>query len=154
RRSPLWPRPARAADVHLAISAAAIVKAKSVLVPSPLHAWAAGGGVEPMDDAPLLERNLRGLAALYRLVGRCAGSVIELEGAVGSVAHTAPDYPWLNALVCEPDASFERVLKHLSKTSELDRLGVWTCGPEQVEAASAAGFSRLIARVPAMSMEL
>jgi GNAT superfamily N-acetyltransferase len=107
-----------------------------------------------MDDATLLERNLNGLAALYRLIGRCAGSVIELEGAVGSIAHTAPDYPWLNALVCEPDASFERVLEHLSKASELDRLGVWTCGPEQVDAASAAGFSRLIASVPAMSMEL
>jgi ribosomal protein S18 acetylase RimI-like enzyme len=107
-----------------------------------------------MDDAALLERNLRGLAALYRLIGHYAGSVFELEGAVGSLARMAPDYPWLNAFVCEPGANFERVLEHLAETPELDRLGVWACGPQQVGAAAEAGVSRLIARVPAMSMEL
>jgi GNAT superfamily N-acetyltransferase len=107
-----------------------------------------------VDDAGLLERNLRGLARLLRLLGRYAGSVFEMQGAVGSIADTAPDYPWLNAFVCEPGASFGRVLERVVATPELDRLAVWACGPRQVELASAAGFSRLLARVPAMSMEL
>jgi ribosomal protein S18 acetylase RimI-like enzyme len=107
-----------------------------------------------MDDAALLERNLRGLAALHRLIGRYAGSVVELDGAVGSIAETAPHYPWLNALACEPGVSFEVVLAQLAETPELDRLGVWAAGPEQADVATAAGFSHLIARVPAMSMEL
>jgi ribosomal protein S18 acetylase RimI-like enzyme len=107
-----------------------------------------------MDDATLLERNLRGLATLLRLLGRYAGSIFETEGAVGSIVDTAPDYPWLNAFVCEPGASFGGVLERIVETPELDRLGVWACGPRQVEQASEAGFSRLVARVPAMSMEL
>jgi ribosomal protein S18 acetylase RimI-like enzyme len=107
-----------------------------------------------MDDATLLERNLRGLAALLRLLGRYAGNVVELDDAVGLLTDAAPDYPWLNAFVCEPGASFRRVLERVVATPELDRLAVWACGPRQVEMASAAGFSRLVARVPAMSMEL
>jgi ribosomal protein S18 acetylase RimI-like enzyme len=107
-----------------------------------------------MDDARLLERNLRGLGALVRLLGRYAGSVLELDGGVGSIADTAPDYPWLNVFVCEPGASFGAVLERVVETPGLERLGVWACGPRQVEMACEAGFSRLVARVPAMSMEL
>jgi ribosomal protein S18 acetylase RimI-like enzyme len=107
-----------------------------------------------MDDSTLLERNLRGLAKLVRLLGRYAGSVFEMDGAVGSIADTAPDDPWLNVLVCEPGASFRGALERVVETPGLDRLGVWACGPRQVEMACAAGFSHLVARVPAMSMEL
>jgi ribosomal protein S18 acetylase RimI-like enzyme len=107
-----------------------------------------------MDDATLLERNLHGLATLHRLLGLYAGTVIELDGAVGSLTDTAPDDPWLNSLVCQPRASFGAVLERVVETPELERLGVWVCGPDQVAIASEAGFSDLIARVPAMSMEL
>jgi ribosomal protein S18 acetylase RimI-like enzyme len=107
-----------------------------------------------VNDAALLERNLRGLAGLLRLLGRHAGRVFEMEGAVGSIADTAPDYPWLNVFVCEPGASFGGVLDRVVASAELASLGVWACGPRQVEMAAEAGFSRLVARVPAMSMEL
>jgi ribosomal protein S18 acetylase RimI-like enzyme len=107
-----------------------------------------------VNDATLLERNLRGLAGLVRLLGRHAGGVFEMDGAVGSIAETAPDYPWLNVFVCEPGACFGGVLERVVESPELDRLGVWACGPRQVEIASEAGFSHLVARVPAMSMEL
>jgi ribosomal protein S18 acetylase RimI-like enzyme len=107
-----------------------------------------------VDDSLLLARNLRGLAALHRLMGRYAGSVIELDGAVAAIVDTAPDYPWLNALVCEPRASFSRVLERIGEAADLDRLAIWACGAEQSEVAAEAGFTSLIARVPAMSMEL
>jgi ribosomal protein S18 acetylase RimI-like enzyme len=107
-----------------------------------------------VDDATLLERNLRGLATLHRLLGRYAGTVVELDSAVGSLADTAPDDPWLNSLVCEPGASFGAVLERVLGTPELARLGVWAWGPDQVAMARDAGFSDLIARVPAMGMEL
>jgi ribosomal protein S18 acetylase RimI-like enzyme len=111
-------------------------------------------GLQVVDDASLLERNLRGLATLIRLVGRCAGTVIELGGAVGSLVADAPDYPWLNALVCEPGADFGHVLKEILTTPELSGLAVWACGSAQEEAGREAGFSELVARAPAMSMEL
>ncbi len=99
-------------------------------------------------------RNLRGLGALHRLVGQHAGTVIEFDGAVGSIVDARPDYPWLNALVCEPGADFKRVLERVVEAAELLQLSVWACGPDQVETAVAAGFTNLIATVPAMSMEL
>lgn len=99
----------------------------------------------------LLERNLRGLAALHRLVGRYAGTLIEIDGAVGSIVHDAPDNPWLNALVCEPSANLERTLERIA---DRDLMAVWACGPDQVHHAVEAGFARLIAAVPAMSMTL
>jgi ribosomal protein S18 acetylase RimI-like enzyme len=107
-----------------------------------------------LDDKVLLGRNLRGLAALHRLVGRYAGTVFEFDCATGSIALTAPDYPWLNAFVSEPGGSLSRVLEHVVEIPELVHLGVWACGPEQAELAVKAGFTHLIARVPAMGMEL
>jgi ribosomal protein S18 acetylase RimI-like enzyme len=107
-----------------------------------------------VDDTILLERNLRGLAALHRLVGRYAGTVLEFDGAVGSIVHAAPDYPWLNALVCERGANLREVLEHIVETTELDRMTVWACGLDQAKTAVDAGFTNLIARLPAMSMEL
>ncbi|HUO73865.1 MAG TPA: hypothetical protein VMU39_24040 [Solirubrobacteraceae bacterium] len=101
-----------------------------------------------MDDGLLLERNVQGLAALYRLVGRHAGTIVEFGGTVGSVVPTAPGYPWLNALVCEPHADIHPVLEQLLGTPELDALSLWSSGPDQTSAAQAAGFSVLIARVP------
>lgn len=102
----------------------------------------------------LLERNVRGLVALHRLVGRHAGTVVEFDGAVGSIVDAAPGYPWLSALVCEPGADFRRVLERVVGTADAVQLAVWACGPDQVDLAVEAGFTRLIAMVPAMSMEL
>jgi ribosomal protein S18 acetylase RimI-like enzyme len=107
-----------------------------------------------VEDRILLERNLRGLAALHRLVGRHAGTLIEIDGAVGSIVHDAPDYPWLSALVCEPGADLGRVLEGIAESVDCDELAVWACGTGQVHAAIDAGFTRLIATVPAMSMTL
>ena len=101
-----------------------------------------------MEDAVLLERNLRGLAALHRLVGRHAGVVVELDGAVGCIVDDAPDYPWLNALVCEPGADLGHALDGVLATAELGRLAVWACGPDQADVAARAGFTAVIARVP------
>jgi ribosomal protein S18 acetylase RimI-like enzyme len=107
-----------------------------------------------VDDAVLLDRNLRGLAALYRLLGRYAGMVVEFDGAAGSIVQTAPDYPWLNALVCDRGADFNHVLERVVGAAELDKLAVWACGPDQAATAVEAGFRGLVARLPAMSMEL
>ncbi len=108
----------------------------------------------PVEDDVLLERNLRGLAALQRVVGRHAGTVVEFDGAVGCLIDHAPDYPWLNALVCEPGADFRGVLARVLATAELASLAVWACDAEQADVASQAGFTTLVARVPAMSIEL
>lgn len=107
-----------------------------------------------MDESALLDRNLGGLAALHSLIGRFAGSLVEIDGAVGSIVHGAPDYPWLNALVCKRDADFGLVLEQMVDSPGRDKLAVWALEPEQVDIAIAAGFSHLVARVPAMSMEL
>jgi ribosomal protein S18 acetylase RimI-like enzyme len=107
-----------------------------------------------VDDSGLLERNLRGMAALHRLVGRHAGTVVELDGAVASLVPALPDYVWLNALVCEPGASLGRVLEAVVQRAELDKVAVWACGSDQAEIAVEAGFTDLVARLPAMSMEL
>jgi ribosomal protein S18 acetylase RimI-like enzyme len=105
-------------------------------------------------ETALLERNLRGLAALYRLLGRHAGYVVEFDGAAGAIVHTAPRYPWLNALVCTSPPRFAEVLACVAESAELDPLAVWTSGAEQVEIAVKAGFTSLVAGAPAMSMEL
>lgn len=102
----------------------------------------------------LTERNLRGLGAMHRLIGQHAGTVVEFDGAVGSIVDAAPDYPWLNALVCEPGADFKRVLERVVETDDLVQLAVWARDPDQVDTAAEAGFTNLIATVPAMSMEL
>ncbi len=107
-----------------------------------------------MDDGVLLDRGLRGLAQLHRLVGRHAGTVVELSGATGSIVPGAPDYPWLNALVCELGADARQVLERLAEMDVPDRLAFWACGAEQSAAAIEAGFTDLVARVPAMSLEL
>ena len=100
-------------------------------------------------------RNVRGLGALYRLIGGgTPARVVEFDGAVGSVVDAAPDYPWLNALVCEPGADFKRVLERVVQTEDLVRLAVRARDPDQVDTAAEAGFTNLIAAVPAMSMEL
>jgi GNAT superfamily N-acetyltransferase len=107
-----------------------------------------------MNESVLLDRNLRGLVALHALIGRFAGSLVEFDGAAGSVIRSAPDYPWLNALACERRTDFKRVLEEVIGSPELDKLAVWACEPEQVSIALAAGFTELVARMPAMSMEL
>jgi ribosomal protein S18 acetylase RimI-like enzyme len=107
-----------------------------------------------VDETVLMDRNLRGLATLLALIGRSAGRLIELEGATGSIVPTAPDYPWVNALVCERGADFRRVLEHVAEAPELSRLAVWACEPDQLEIALEAGFTDLVARVPAMAIEL
>jgi len=59
-----------------------------------------------------------------------------------------------NALVCEPGADCKRVLERVVETDDLVQLAVWACGPDQVAISVEAGFTNLIATVPAMSMEL
>jgi ribosomal protein S18 acetylase RimI-like enzyme len=108
----------------------------------------------PVQETVLLERNLRGLAALYRLLGHYAGDVLELSGATGAIVDTAPRYPWLNALVCTRPPRFAEVLARVIERAELEQLAIWSCGAEQAEIASDAGFTSLVASVPAMSMEL
>jgi hypothetical protein len=93
-----------------------------------------------VDDGLLLERNVCGLVALHRLVGRHAGTLVELDGAVGSIVPTAPRYPWLNAGVCEPGGDIRTVLEQVLRARELDPLVLWACGPEQTTAARAGGI--------------
>ncbi len=107
-----------------------------------------------VDDRVLMGRNVRGLGAWHRLFGQHAGRVVEFDGAVGSIVDAAPGYPWLNALVCEPGADFKRVLERVVETADLLQLAVWACGPDQVDTAAEARFTKLVATVPAMSMEL
>jgi GNAT superfamily N-acetyltransferase len=79
---------------------------------------------------------------------------VTLDGAVGSIADTAPNEPWLNSLVGDPGADLARVLEQVVGNPRLDRLAVWTCAAEQAQIAGAAGFSELLARLDAMAMEL
>jgi ribosomal protein S18 acetylase RimI-like enzyme len=107
-----------------------------------------------VDETALLDRNLRGLAATLTLIGRAAGSPVQFDGAAGAIVDAAPDYPWLNAIVCERRAEFGWVLERVLASAALNKLAVWASEPEQVEVAIDAGFTGLLARSPAMGMEL
>jgi ribosomal protein S18 acetylase RimI-like enzyme len=77
--------------------------------------------------------------------------VIDVPGAVGSVVETATDDPWLSALVPEdPEVDLAAALAAAGYV----RLAVFACGERQVRDAVAAGFTELVARQPAMGIEL
>ena len=82
------------------------------------------------------------------MLGEHCGLVLEFPGVVGSIVETASD-PWLSTVVPEsPDVDLGPTLAALVRAP----VSVFTCGARQANEATAAGFTEVVARQPAMGL--
>jgi ribosomal protein S18 acetylase RimI-like enzyme len=83
------------------------------------------------------------------MIGQHCGLVLEFPGVVGSIVQTASD-PWLSTVVPEsPDVDLGPTLAALASAP----VSVFTCGARQAKEATAAGFTEVVARQPAMGLD-
>jgi len=83
------------------------------------------------------------------MLGEHCGLVLEFPGVVGSIVETASD-PWLSTVVPEsPDVDLGPTLTALERAP----VAVFACGARQASEATAAGFTEVVARQPAMALD-
>jgi GNAT superfamily N-acetyltransferase len=105
-------------------------------LPGPL-----GGALDTTDFERLRKESLRSIGAFHRMLGLAAGTLIEVEGAVGSLIPFAADAPFLTSIVPTSEKGLLTAAGEMSARAPDARPGVWL-GAGLDRAATDLGLGR------------